>query len=208
MRIAIDAMDLENATRLAEIYAKEFSPKYRVELLHGRMTADEKEETMKRFKDHKTDILVSTTVIEVGVDVANATMMVVHDADRFGLAQLHQLRGRVGRGYKQSYCYLIADPKGENGVKRMQIMTETNDGFKISQKDLEMRGPGEFFGKKQSGLPEFKVADIIEDELVLEAARFEAGNIVANKNFLEEPAYNNLRITVGIEDGQITDILD
>lgn len=203
-----DAMDLENATRLAEIYTQEFSPKYRVELLHGRMTADEKEETMKRFKDHKTDILVSTTVIEVGVDVANATMMVVHDADRFGLAQLHQLRGRVGRGHKQSYCYLVADPKGENGVKRMQIMTETNDGFKISQKDLEMRGPGEFFGKKQSGLPEFKVADIIEDELVLEAARFEAGNIVANKNFLEESAYNNLRITVGIEDGEITDILD
>lgn len=203
-----DVMDLENATKLAEIYTQVFSPDYRVELLHGRITADEKEETMQRFKDNKTDILVSTTVIEVGVDVANATMMVVHDADRFGLAQLHQLRGRVGRGNKQSYCILVADPKSENGIKRMQIMTETNDGFKISQKDLEMRGPGEFFGKKQSGLPEFKVADIVEDELVLEAARFEAGNLVASKEFREEPVYKNLRIIIGIEDGKITDILD
>src|SRR5699024_9182336 len=142
-----DALDLENATKLAEVYRQTFAPTYKVALLHGRMQAAEKEEIMQQFKHHRIDILVSTTVIEVGVDVSNATMMVIHDADRFGLAQLHQLRGRVGRGQKQSYCVLVADPKGENGVKRMQIMTESTDGFKISKKDLEMRGPGEYFGK-------------------------------------------------------------
>ena len=203
-----DALDLENATRLAEIYRQTFSPAYRVALLHGRMQAIDKEEIMQQFKKHEIDILVSTTVIEVGVDVSNATMMVIHDADRFGLAQLHQLRGRVGRGQKQSYCILVADPKGENGVKRMQIMTESTDGFKISQKDLEMRGPGEYFGKKQSGLPEFKVADIVEDESVLEAARYEAADLLMAETFLQNDAYHNLRTSVGIEDGRINDILD
>lgn len=203
-----DAMDLENAVKLAEEYTKIFSPTYRVALLHGKMTPDEKEKIMTDFNQHAIDILVSTTVIEVGVDVPNATMMIIHDADRFGLAQLHQLRGRVGRGKKQSQCVLIADPKSENGIERMKIMTETVDGFKISQKDLEMRGPGEFFGKRQSGLPEFKVADIIEDELVLEAARFEAENILNQSEFLTSESYLMVRNLVGIEDGQIHDILD
>lgn len=203
-----EELDLENATRLAEIYTLNFGPKYRVALLHGRMTAQEKEETMQQFKNHEIDILVSTTVIEVGVDVPNATMMIIHDADRFGLAQLHQLRGRVGRGVKQSYCILIADPKGENGSKRMQIMTGTTDGFEISQKDLEMRGPGEFFGKKQSGIPEFKVADIVEDEQTLEVARYEAANLLLKEDFLVNNHYEILRNLVGIEDGKINDILD
>ncbi len=203
-----DTLDLENAVKLAEDYRKVFEPVYKVALLHGRMSAAEKEEIMLDFKDHKIDILVSTTVIEVGVDVANATMMAIHDADRFGLAQLHQLRGRVGRGVKQSRCILIADPKGENGIKRMQIMTDTTDGFKISQKDLEMRGPGEFFGKKQSGLPEFKLADIIEDEIVLEAARFEAADLLNDATFLTNDQYLRIRTLVGIEDGKISDILD
>ncbi len=203
-----EELDLENATRLAEIYTKSFSPEYRVALLHGKMTAQEKEETMQAFKNHQIDILVSTTVIEVGVDVPNATMMIVHDADRFGLAQLHQLRGRVGRGQKQSYCILVADPKGENGVKRMQIMTQSTDGFVISQKDLEMRGPGEFFGKRQSGIPEFKVADIVEDERILEHARYEAGNALIEKDFFNHIEYTRLRQLVGIEDGKINDILD
>lgn len=203
-----EELDLENATRLAEIYTENFSPKYRVALLHGRMTADEKEETMQQFKNQDIDILVSTTVIEVGVDVPNATMMVIHDADRFGLAQLHQLRGRVGRGQKQSYCVLVADPKGENGSKRMQIMTGSTDGFEISQKDLEMRGPGEFFGKKQSGIPEFKVADIVEDEQTLEIARYEAARLLLEEDFLENPQYDRLKHRVGIEDRQINDILD
>lgn len=203
-----EELDLENATRLAEIYTKNFSPSYRVALLHGKMTAQEKEETMQAFKSHQTDILVSTTVIEVGVDVPNATMMIIHDADRFGLAQLHQLRGRVGRGQKQSHCILVADPKGENGVKRMKIMTSSTDGFVISQKDLEMRGPGEFFGKRQSGIPEFKVADIVEDEGILEHARYEAGNIIVERTFFENKEYEQLRNLVGIEDGKINDILD
>lgn len=203
-----EELDLENATRLAEIYTEKFSPDYRVLLLHGKMTAQEKEETMQMFKSHQADILVSTTVIEVGVDVPNATMMIIHDADRFGLAQLHQLRGRVGRGQKQSHCILIADPKGENGVKRMQIMTSSTDGFVISQKDLEMRGPGEYFGKRQSGVPEFKVADIIEDEAILEYARYEAAHILVERTFFENKEYESLRNIVGIEDGQINAILD
>ena len=123
------------------------------------MDANEKEQAMQAFKNKEVSILVSTTVIEVGVDVPNATVMIILDADRFGLAQLHQLRGRVGRGSKESYCILVADPKSEYGKERMKIMTETNDGFLISQKDLELRGPGEVLGKKQSGLPEFKVGE-------------------------------------------------
>lgn len=203
-----EELDLENATQLAQIYTKAFSPEYNVALLHGRMTAQEKDEIMLKYKNHEVDILVSTTVIEVGIDVPNATMMIIHDADRFGLAQLHQLRGRVGRGSKQSYCILIADPKGENGVKRMQIMTSSTDGFVISQKDLEMRGPGEFFGKRQSGLPSFKVADIVEDEHALEVARYEAGAVLTREDFLTNNDFINLRKLVGIEDGQINDILD
>ena len=203
-----EEMDLENATQLAQLYAESFSPEYTVGLLHGRMSAEEKDRVMDAFKNHEIDILVSTTVIEVGIDVPNATMMVIHDADRFGLAQLHQLRGRVGRGAKQSSCILVANPKGENGAQRMKIMTNSNDGFVISQKDLEMRGPGELFGKRQSGLPVFKVADIVEDELVLEAARYEAGYIITLEDFFSNRQYENLRFLVGIEDGEITDILD
>ena len=203
-----EEMDLENATQLAEIYADEFAPQYNVALLHGRMTSQEKDEIMIRFNNHEIDILVSTTVIEVGIDVPNATMMVIHDADRFGLAQLHQLRGRVGRGSKQSYCILVADPKGENGVKRMKIMTSSTDGFVISQKDLEMRGPGEYFGKRQSGVPEFKVADIVEDEAALETARYEATFILVEGDFMSNQKYKYLRQLVGIEDGKINDILD
>ncbi|MDN6161996.1 MAG: ATP-dependent DNA helicase RecG, partial [Atopostipes sp.] len=203
-----DSMDLENAKELFEEYTEIFSPNYKVALLHGQMTSEEKEQVMSDFKEHQIDILVSTTVIEVGVDVPNATRMIIHNADRFGLAQLHQLRGRVGRGEKQSECILIANPKSESGVERMKIMTKTTDGFKISQKDLEMRGPGEFFGKKQSGLPEFKVADIVEDGLVLEAARYEAANILKRSPELKKKSYERLRTLVGIEDGKISDILD
>src|SRR5699024_11844031 len=113
-------------------------------------------------------------LVEVGVNVPNATVMVIYDAERFGLAQLHQLRGRVGRGSRQSYCILIADPKGEIGKERMQIMTETNDGFELSEHDLKLRGPGDFFGNKQSGIPDFKVADMVHDYRALETARRDA----------------------------------
>lgn len=203
-----DLIDLENAEKLFQQYTERFSPDYKVSLLHGQMKNEEKEVIMDEFKNHQIDILVSTTVIEVGVDVPNATMMIIHNADRFGLAQLHQLRGRVGRGNKQAKCILIANPKSENGIERMKIMVSTSNGFKISQKDLEMRGPGEFFGKKQSGLAEFKLADIVEDSLALEAANFEAEKMVEKKDFLKAKKYQLIRYLVGIEDGKINDILD
>src|SRR5690625_4611997 len=133
---------------------------------------------MNIYADNDIQILVATTVVEVGVNVPNATVMVIYDAQRFGLSQLHQLRGRVGRGEQQSYCILIADPKGEIGKERMKIMTETNNGFELSEHDLKLRGAGDFFGKKQSGLPDFKVADLIYDYRALEVARRDAQEIV------------------------------
>ncbi len=129
---------------------------------------------------------MSTTVIEVGVDVPNATVMVILDADRFGLAQLHQLRGRVGRGNKQSYCLLVADPKSEYGIKRMQTMVETTDGFVIAQKDLELRGPGDVLGKKQSGLPDFKIGDPVSDFNILQAAQVEVARILNDPDFSQK----------------------
>mgnify|MGYP002721991544 FL=1 len=168
-----DNLDLQNALDLFDLYNQVFTG-YQVGLLHGQMKKEERDQVMAAFKDNQVQILVSTTVIEVGVDVNNASVMVIHDADRFGLAQLHQLRGRVGRGTSQAYCILIADPKGENGVKRMQVMTESNDGFFLSEKDLAMRGPGDVLGSIQSGLPQFKIGDLVEDAPILEKARIES----------------------------------
>ena len=148
-----------------------------------------KREIMGQFSENKVQILVSTTVVEVGVNVPNATVMVIYDAERFGLSQLHQLRGRVGRGSEQSYCLLIADPKSETGKERMRIMTETNDGFVLSEKDLELRGPGDFFGSKQSGLPEFKVADMVHDYRALETARQDAAILVDSEAFWHNDQY-------------------
>ena len=178
----MELLDLENAEEVFE-KAKEYFGSEKVALLHGKMDANEKEQAMQAFKNKEVSILVSTTVIEVGVDVPNATVMIILDADRFGLAQLHQLRGRVGRGSKESYCILVADPKSEYGKERMKIMTETNDGFLISQKDLELRGPGEVLGKKQSGLPEFKVGDPVVNLNILQVAQEEAHNVVFSPNF-------------------------
>jgi ATP-dependent DNA helicase RecG len=138
-------------------------------------------------------VLVSTTVIEVGVDVPNATLMVIYDADRFGLSQLHQLRGRVGRGEHQSYCILIADPKGNVGKERMAAMTATNDGFEIARKDLELRGPGDFFGTKQSGVPEFRLADMAADFEILEQARDDAAELTSKQEFWTGVEYEPLR---------------
>ena len=153
-------------------------PDLRVGLLHGRLRPSEKESVMERFQRSEIQVLVSTTVIEVGVDVPNATVMVIEQAERFGLAQLHQLRGRVGRGAHQSYCVLVTGKLNDVGQERIQTLTQSNDGFYIAEADLRLRGPGEFFGTKQSGLPSFRIANIIRDREVLEVARSEAVGFV------------------------------
>jgi ATP-dependent DNA helicase RecG len=152
----------------------------RVGLMHGKLKSQEKEEVMEAFRAREFDILVCTTVIEVGVDVPNASVMVIENADRFGLAQLHQLRGRVGRGADQSYCYLVSDSQSPTTRDRLGIMVETNDGFVVAEKDLEIRGPGEFLGFKQSGLPDMILADLVKDAKILEDARNTAIAIVRN----------------------------
>lgn len=174
---ASEKLDVQNAVEVYEQFAARFG-QGKVGLLHGRMSSEEKDEVMQRFSDHELSILVSTTVVEVGVNVPNATMMIIIDAERFGLSTLHQLRGRVGRSSHQSYCVLISNPSTETGIERMHIMCQTTDGFLLSEKDLEMRGPGDFFGVKQSGLPDFKVADIVEDYRMLEIARDEASELI------------------------------
>ena len=182
-----EKLDLLNATKMYEHIQKEIFPQYRVALLHGRMKSDEKEEVMQRFKTGEVQILVATTVIEVGIDVPQATLMVVEHAERFGLSQLHQLRGRVGRGEKQSYCILLAQyKKSDDARRRLKIMEETNDGFKIAEEDLNIRGPGEFIGVRQSGIPDFRVANIIRDARILNEAREEAFELARRDPFLQD----------------------
>ena len=185
-----ETLDLKNAIALEEELRTYFTDIAHVSLLHGKMKSNEKETIMQAFKDKKVDILVSTTVIEVGVNVPNATIMIVMDADRFGLSQLHQLRGRVGRGDKQSYAVLVANPKTESGKQRMKIMTETTNGFVLAEEDLKMRGSGEIFGTRQSGIPEFQVADIIEDFPILEEARKVASQIVQKTDWRNDPDWH------------------
>lgn len=188
-----DKLDIQNTVDLFHQLQEYYPSIVQVGLMHGRLSSAEKEEVMNGFATNEIQVLVSTTVVEVGVNVPNATVMVIYDAERFGLSQLHQLRGRVGRSDKQSYCILIADPKGEVGKERMKIMTETNNGFELSEQDLKLRGPGDFFGKKQSGLPEFKVADMIHDYKALETARADAQDIVEANRLEEDERYQELQ---------------
>ncbi|MDQ1640161.1 MAG: ATP-dependent helicase RecG [Pyrinomonadaceae bacterium] len=170
-----ETMDLKDASRRYEYLRDKVFPKFSVGLVHGKMKSADKEEIMRRFVSGEIQILVSTTVIEVGVDVPNASVMVVEHAERFGLSQLHQLRGRVGRGAEKSYCLLLAsETKTGVATERLGIMAETNDGFKIAEKDLELRGPGELLGTRQSGLPEFRIANLVRDQKILAAAKKEA----------------------------------
>ncbi len=181
-----------SAIGLAEQISADVFPQYRVGLLHGQMKSDEKDEVMAQFKAHKLDILVSTTVIEVGIDVPNATVIIVEDADRFGLAQLHQLRGRVGRGTHASFCILVAEPTTDVGKARMEIMMRTVDGFVIAEEDLKLRGPGEFYGTRQSGMPEFYIADIVRDIKILEETRDAATLTLESDPLLARPEHAEL----------------
>ncbi|MGE5315004.1 MAG: ATP-dependent DNA helicase RecG [Acidobacteriota bacterium] len=208
--------DLRAATAEFERFRTAIFPELKVGLLHGRMASDEKDELMMKFKRREIDILVATTVIEVGIDVPNATIMVIENAERFGLSQLHQLRGRVGRGAEQSYCILLQgngpEKKAKGGsqieliadtleakkeiaamTRRLETMASTNDGFRIAEVDLELRGSGEFFGTRQSGLPEFKVANIVTDAELLSLARAEAFSVIAHDPSLGDPVHEAMR---------------
>ncbi len=182
-----ETLSAKAATKEKERWQNEVFPDYRIGLLHGKLKNDEKDEVMERFKNREYDILVSTTVVEVGVDVPNATVIVIENAERFGLSQLHQLRGRVGRSDLQSYCILSTSAKSQETRARLDIMTQTNDGFVIAEKDLQIRGPGEFLGTRQSGLPDMLIADIVGDAKILEQARSEAINFVKSYNIDDFP---------------------
>ena len=182
-----ETLSAKAATVEAEKLQKDVFPLYKVGLLHGKLKNDEKDQVMSDFKNKKYDILVSTTVVEVGVDVPNATVMVIENAERFGLSQLHQLRGRVGRSSIQSYCVLVSSSRSIDTRERLSVMTQTNDGFVIAEKDLQLRGPGEFLGTRQSGLPDLIISDIVRDSKILELARSEAIDFVRSHNLEDYP---------------------
>lgn len=186
-------MDLQDVKSYAQKLSQEDFRDYKVGLLHGKLPPAEKEQIMSDFKAHKIDLLVSTTVIEVGVDVPNAVIMLIENADRFGLSQLHQLRGRVGRGNHKSYCILITDNVNEDSRKRLKILAKIHDGFKISEEDLKLRGPGDFFGSKQHGLPPLKIADMSADFDVLKLAQKAAEKITKSDSGLEKPENYELK---------------
>ncbi|RMC49000.1 ATP-dependent DNA helicase RecG [Lactobacillus sp. ESL0228] len=187
-----EALDLKNAEELWAKLCHDF-PKQKVVLLHGQMSGAKKDEIMTDFADGQIDILVATSVIEVGVDVANANMMIIYNADRFGISQLHQLRGRIGRGNTQSYCVFLADPKTEAGKARMRAVAGTTDGFKLAKEDLKLRGEGDLFGKAQSGLPEFQVGNVINNYETLAVAHQVAFDLIKEDPKLKEPAHKTLK---------------
>ncbi len=187
--------NLRAATKMHRELVNMF-PDLRIGLLHGRMKSKEKERIMRDFKEKNIDILVSTVVVEVGLDIPNASTMVIEHADRFGLSQLHQLRGRVGRGRFTSYCILVGDPKSDDARRRLNVMLKTQDGFEIAEEDLEIRGPGEFFGTRQHGLPGLKIGNIVRDRGIMELARTEAFELVKKDRFLCAPENRFIRGTV------------
>jgi ATP-dependent DNA helicase RecG len=192
----VDVSEKLVAAASVEVYERlrrEVFSEFEVGLLHGQMPSKEKEEAMERFRRREIDVLASTTVIEVGVDVPNATVMLIENAERFGLSQLHQLRGRVGRGTEQSYCIMISDARGEEAQRRLEAMERTTDGFKIAEYDLEIRGPGEVAGTRQSGLPQFKLANIVRDRRITKAAREAATAIIKEDPGLSRPPHAALR---------------
>jgi ATP-dependent DNA helicase RecG len=198
-----ETLSAKAATIEKEKWQTEVFPQYKIGLLHGKLKNDEKDDVMNKFKNKEYDILVSTTVVEVGVDVPNATVIVIENAERFGLSQLHQLRGRVGRSDLQSYCILSSSTKSQETKARLEIMTQTNDGFVIAEKDLQIRGPGEFLGTRQSGLPDMIIADMVADSKILELARSEAINFARNYDIEKYPL---LKTSKGLNfDGDLLD---
>jgi ATP-dependent DNA helicase RecG len=191
----VEESDKIEAVAAVEEHARlqnEVFPDLKLGLMHGRLSAAEKDEVMRAFYQNELNILVSTSVIEVGIDVPNASVMLIEGANRFGLAQLHQFRGRVGRGQYQSYCLLISDTGSQDAEQRLQAMEQTNDGFVLAEKDLELRGPGEFFGRQQSGLPEIEMAALLNVK-ALERARVEANRLFESDPDLEKPENAVLR---------------
>jgi ATP-dependent DNA helicase RecG len=203
-----DKSELKSATQEAEKLSKTLFKNNRVALLHGKMNPKEKNEVMMKFKNKEYDILIATTVIEVGIDVPNATMIIIQHADRYGLATLHQLRGRVGRGQKKSFCILISDAKGQTAKQRLKIMTSTCDGFKIASEDLKMRGPGEFTGTIQHGFPEFKAGDIIKDVKLIEYAKQVAADIISKDPQLLAPENTNINFLLNNKYNQLSKIIN
>lgn len=198
-----DKMDVQAVTSYTEKLKNEVFSEYSVECLHGKIKPAEKQNIMDRFAENKVNILVSTTVIEVGINVPNATIMLIENAERFGLAQLHQLRGRVGRGSEKSYCILVCDSKNKVAKERMHMMTKSTDGFEISEMDLKLRGPGEFFGTKQHGLPEMKIANLYKDMDILKEAQNAAFEIINDDKFMEKEEnkllYMEIESTLNVE---------
>ena len=188
-----EKLDLKSAVEHFALLQKQVFPDLKLGLVHGKLPWNEIDETIELFKDKKIDILVATTVIEVGIDIPNATIMIIEEAQRFGLSQLHQLRGRVGRGADQSYCILMAEKLGEISAERLKVMTETNDGFKISETDMKLRGPGEFFGTRQSGELRFSAADLAKDTALVEKARDSAFEIIESDPELRKNENSNIR---------------
>lgn len=191
-----ETMKVISAEELYVEFKDNIFKEYSVGLLHGKMKTEEKDQIMNDFKENKIQILVSTTVIEVGVNVPNSNIMGIYNAERFGLAQLHQLRGRVGRGEHQSYCILINESKSKSSLERMRILQRSNDGFEISEKDLELRGPGEFFGTRQHGIPELKVANLISDIKILKVVQREAREIIREDPKLELDKHKKLKYRI------------
>ena len=188
-----NAAKLENVTDYTEKLRKIVPEGVRIAMLHGRMKNDEKDAVMKHFKEHETDILISTTVVEVGVDVPNATVMMIENAERFGLAELHQLRGRVGRGEEQSYCIMINTSDSEKAAERLGILNNSNDGFQIAEEDLRLRGPGDVFGVRQSGDIDYRIADIYRDAAIMKDAAAAVKELMDKDPELDEPEHQRLR---------------